>query len=75
MDSGFTIRMESIYIRLGQSGGLDAAPKSLQQGNIRIGVLQETKLTKGVHMCYIVVYRVWGTDVEMCYRVWIIIIR
>ena len=38
--------------------------RDLLQGNIRIGVLQETKLTGGIHMQWILGYTVWDTEAE-----------
>ena len=52
MEIGRAIRIESLNIKLGQAGGLEAAIRALQQVNIRIIVLQEIKLTGGVHTHY-----------------------
>ena len=52
MENGHTIKIESTNIRLGRVRGLEAAIRSLQQGNAGICVLQETKLTKGIHVSY-----------------------
>ena len=53
MNRGSIIRISSLYVRLVQSGGMEAALQAMQQDNVRIGVLQEAKLTRGIHMCYI----------------------
>ena len=40
---GHGIHIATTNIRLGRAGGLESALRALWQGNIRIGVLQETK--------------------------------
>ena len=46
------IRIVSLNINLGQAGCLESTLCALQKGNIGIGVLQETKMTGGVHTQY-----------------------
>ena len=43
------ISITSFSIRLGRTGGLETVLCALKQGNIGIRVLQETKLTRGIH--------------------------
>ena len=58
----------SINIRSGRAGGLEAALLALRHGNTGIGVLQETKLTRGIHTQYSLGYKVWATDSERRHR-------
>ena len=55
------IRVVPLNIRSGQLGGLKAALHALQKGNVDIGVLQETKLTQGIHTQHGSGYDVWET--------------
>ena len=48
MGSG-KIRIDTLKIRLGKAGGLEAVLQDLRQGKVDVGVLQETKLTDGIH--------------------------
>ena len=43
------IRFESYNICNGHNGGLEPALRRISQDNINLGVLQETKLTRGVY--------------------------
>ena len=43
------IRLATLNIRLGKAGGLKAALQELKKGNVDVGLLQETKLTNGIH--------------------------
>ena len=43
---------------------MEAALRALQQGNVDVGVLQETKLTRGVHTRYGDGYSVWEKYME-----------
>ena len=43
------IRVSTLNIRSGRAGGLEAALQSLNQGNVDMGVLQETKITDRIH--------------------------
>ena len=61
-EEGKGIRIASLNIRSGQAGGLEAALRALQQGNIDVGVLQETKLMRGVHTRYRAGCDVWETQ-------------
>ena len=47
--AGRAIRIDSLNIRSGQSGGLETALQVLQKGNVGVGILQETNLTEGIH--------------------------
>ena len=53
-----------LKIRLGRAGGLEAALQALKQGNVDMGVLQETKLKDGIHARQGSEYAVWETDAE-----------
>ena len=48
-ESGRMICIASLNIKLGRVGGLETVLCALQQGNIGIGDLYETKLTRGIH--------------------------
>ena len=51
-------------IRLGWEGGLETKLCTLQQGNIDITVIQETKIMWEIHTHYWVGYSVWETHVD-----------
>ena len=53
---------------------MEAALCALQQGNIGIGVLQETKLKGGIYTQYSLGYKVWETEAESRNQVGIAII-
>ena len=59
------IRIASLNIRPGRAGGLEAALRALQQRNVDVGVLQETKIPKGIHMRYGSGYTVCATQSEI----------
>ena len=46
---GCEIHIETLNIQLGQEGVLETEPRALQKCNTGIGILQETKLTGGIH--------------------------
>ena len=52
------ICIASISIRLRRAGGLETALRALHQEKIGIVVLQETKLTGGIHMVFSSGYKV-----------------
>ena len=62
------ILVTSLNTRSGHAGGLETAMCVLQQGNIGIGVLQETKLTRGIHMLFSSGYKIWATEAESRHR-------
>ena len=41
---------------------------ALQQGNVRIGVLQEMNTTREINTHYILGYRFWVTEAEIFHR-------
>ena len=43
------IRIATLNIILGGAGGMEAEIQALRQGNVDVGVLQETKITDGIH--------------------------
>ena len=62
------ICIRSLNIRTGQAGGLETALPALQQGNIGIRFLQETKLTRGIHTRFSSGYKVCETEAEIRHR-------
>ena len=42
--------------------------QALQQVNVSIQVLQETKLTEGIHALYSAGYKVWVTEAKSIHR-------
>ena len=59
------IRIATLNIRFGRAGGLETAIRTLLQGNIGIRVLQDTKLTGGIHTQRSLGYTVWETKTEI----------
>ena len=47
---------------------MEAALQALQKSNVGIVVLQDTKLTGGIHTRYGVCCKVWATEAESRYR-------
>ena len=47
---------------------MESALRALQKGNVKIGVLQEKKMTGGIHTRYSLGYRVWVTEAEIPHR-------
>ena len=64
----YVIRIATLNIRSGQAEGMETALHALRQGNIGIGVLQETKITRGIHMQQSLGYTVWVTEEESQHR-------
>ena len=60
--TGHVIRIASLNIRLGRAGGLETA---LRQGNVGVGIIQDTKLTNKIHTRYGSGYLVWSTEAEI----------
>ena len=56
------IKFGTYNLRNGRSGGLEAELRTMEQGNIDIGFLQETKLTDGVYTRASAGYRVVAMD-------------
>ena len=65
---GCGICITTLNIRLGRAGSLETALHVLRQGNIGIRVLQETKLTGGIHMQRSSGYTVRTTEAESQHR-------
>ena len=71
------IKFGTYNIRNGRNGGLEAALRGMEQANLDMGILQETKLTNGVYTRASARYRVVATDapsrhsggITMFYRV------
>ena len=55
------IILVTLNIRSGRAGGLEAALRVTKQGSVDVGVLQETKLTDGIHAQQGEGYAVWET--------------
>ena len=55
------IRLAKLNIRSGRAGGLEAGLRVMKQGNVDVGVLQETNLTDGIHAHQGEGYAVWET--------------
>ena len=53
---------------------MEADLQALQKRNVKIGVLQETNLTKGIHTHYRAFCKVWVAEAENRHRGGIIII-
>ena len=68
MESGRVIRIATLNIRSGRVGVLETALRALRQGNIGMGVLQETELTGRIHMRLSSGYNVWATEAESQHR-------
>ena len=58
------IRLATLNIRSGRTGGMEVALRALRQGNVDMGILQETKLTDGIHARQGEGYSVWVTEAE-----------
>ena len=57
------IRLSALNIRSVRSVGLEVTLRALKQSNIGVVVLQETKLTDGIHVRQGAGYAVWETEV------------
>ena len=68
------ISITSLNIRLGRAGRLEAALRALKQGNINVGILKETKITKGIHMCYGAGYAVLKTEAESKHQEGVVVV-
>ena len=55
------ISIDRINIISGRAGGLEATLRSLRRGNIDVDVLQDTKLTDGIHTQQGAGYAFWAT--------------
>ena len=47
---------------------MEAALCALQQGNVDVGVLQETNIAKGIYTPYGTGYAVWATQADIRHR-------
>ena len=54
---------------------MEAAIKALQQGNVRIDVLHDISLDRGIRIHYSAGYRLWATKAERGHRGGIVIVR
>ena len=68
------IRLATINIRSWREVGLEAALRDLNQGNLYLGILQETKLKDGIHVHCGAGYVVWATVADRRYRVGIVVV-
>ena len=48
-NTGKGIRLKSLNIRTGRARGMDTALKTLYQGNVDVGFIQETNMIQGIH--------------------------
>ena len=64
MPQGGGIRLASLNIQKGRSGGLETALRALQQGNVDVGFLKEKKLMQDIHTGHGAEYNVWATEAE-----------
>ena len=55
------IRLDTLNVRLGRAGGLEASLWDMKQGNVDMGVLQETNLMDGITSWKRAVYDIWET--------------
>ena len=62
------IRFGTYNIRNGRNGGLEAALQGMSQANMDLVILQETKLTDGIHTRGLAGYSVVATDAPSRHR-------
>ena len=62
------IKFGTYNIRNGRNGGLEAALRGMDQANMDLGVMQETKITDGVYTRASAGYRVVATDAPSRHR-------
>ena len=65
MGAGRAMRIVSMNIRLVWKGFLKAELQVLQQGNVRVRILQKMKLTLVIHTRYGAGYLLWATEAEI----------
>ena len=58
------IRLATLKIRSGRAGELEVELRELRQGNVDVGILQETKLKDRIHERQGEGYSVWATEAE-----------
>ena len=68
------IRLATLNIRQGRAGGLEAALRALQQGNVNVGVLKETNLRDGMHAQQGAGYTIWATVAESMHQGGILVV-
>ena len=56
------IKFVTYNIRNGRNGGLEASLRGMEQANLDMGILQETKITDGVYTRASAGYRIVATD-------------
>ena len=62
------IRLATLNIRYGRTGGLEAALRALRQDNVGVGFLQETILTDGIQVRKGEGYFICMTEAESSHR-------
>ena len=62
------IKFGTYNIRNGRNGGLEAALRGMEQENLDMGIMQETKITVGVYTRASAGYRVVATDAPSRHR-------
>ena len=56
------IKFGTYNIRNGRNGGLESALRGMEQANMDLGIMQETKITDGVYTRASAGYRIVATD-------------
>ena len=62
------IKFGTYNIRNGRNGWLETVLRAMEQANIDMGFMQETKITDGVYTRASAGYRVVATDAPICDR-------
>ena len=68
MEEEVPIKFGTYNIRNGRNRGLEAALRGMEQANMDLGVMQETKITDGVYTRTSAGYRVVATDAPSWHR-------
>ena len=69
------IKLAMLNIRSGREVGLEAALRALKQVNIYVGLLQEMKLTNGIHARQGAGCAIWATEAEIRHQGGIEVVR
>ena len=62
LDEARVIRLNTLNIFSGRAGRLEAALRALKQGNLDVGVVQETKIIDGIHARQGAGYDIWAPE-------------
>jgi hypothetical protein len=63
-----SISIGTYNIQSGRAGRLETVLRALQQMNMDIGILTETKLTQGIHTRWSSGYQVYATEARSCHQ-------